>query len=55
MQCPVTSFDCITCDEKCVLVERASSVSCNGHERIYEDGSGYICRHCGADMDDDED
>lgn len=27
--------------------------SCNGHERVYEDGSGYICRHCGMDMDED--
>ena len=22
MQCPATSFDCITCEEKCLLVER---------------------------------
>lgn len=22
MQCPMTSFDCITCDEKCRLMER---------------------------------
>jgi hypothetical protein len=29
-------------------------VSCNVHERIYEDGSGYICRHCGTDMDDED-
>lgn len=28
-------------------------ISCNSHERIYEDGSGYICRNCGADMDPD--
>jgi hypothetical protein len=28
-----------------------SITPCNGHERIYEDGSGYICRHCGEDMD----
>lgn len=28
--------------------------SCNGHERIHEDGSGYICRHCGIDMDDED-
>lgn len=28
--------------------------TCNGHERVYEDGSGYICRHCGADMDDED-
>lgn len=28
--------------------------SCNGHERVYEDGSGYICRHCGVDMDDED-
>lgn len=27
--------------------------SCNGHEHVYEDGSGYICRHCGVDMDDE--
>lgn len=27
---------------------------CNGHERIYEDGSGYVCRHCGMDMDDED-
>jgi hypothetical protein len=22
MQCPMTSFDCISCDEKCMLEER---------------------------------
>lgn len=22
MQCPLTSFDCISCDEKCLLIER---------------------------------
>jgi hypothetical protein len=22
MQCPMTNFDCITCDEKCMLEER---------------------------------
>lgn len=30
---------------------KAAEVSCNGHERVYEDGAGYICRHCGEDMD----
>lgn len=28
--------------------------TCNSHERVYEDGSGYICRHCCADMDDED-
>lgn len=28
--------------------------SCNSHERIHEDGSGYICRYCGIDMDDED-
>ncbi len=77
MQCPMTGFDCITCEGDCLLqLRRAQNdpfrrgndmrtcnaeivrlglervpVSCNGHERIYEDGSGYICRHCGIDMD----
>jgi hypothetical protein len=30
-------------------------ISCNGHQRIYEDGVGYECRHCGADLNDDDD
>lgn len=28
--------------------------TCNGCERIYEDGSGYICRHCGVDIGDED-
>lgn len=24
--------------------------NCNSHELIYEDGSGYVCRHCGKDL-----
>lgn len=35
-------------------ISRPPRPSCNGHERIYEDGSGYICRHCGIDMDDED-
>lgn len=49
MRCHMTGFDCITCDDKCKLMNRP----CNQHERIYEDGSGYICRNCGVDMDPD--
>ena len=43
-------------DQVVAAIESLSSNlnDCNGHERIYEDGSGYICRHCGADMDDED-
>jgi hypothetical protein len=80
MQCPVTNFDCITCDGACLLQRRREQndpfrrgqdmrtcdaeverlglekfvLTCNAHERVYEDGSGYICRHCGIDMDDED-
>lgn len=35
-----------------LMVNNDALPTCNGHECIYEDGSGYICRHCGVDMDD---
>ncbi len=38
----------------CTWGAENSRPTCNSHERIYEDGSGYICRHCGMDMDDED-
>lgn len=79
MQCPITTFDCISCDERCLLQERrqqadpfrrgndlrtcdaelirygmAEAPSCNEHEPIYDDGAGWICRHCGTEMDEED-
>jgi hypothetical protein len=52
MRCPVTGFDCITCEGKCTL---GAPWAPHFHEPIYEDGAGYICRVCGEEVDDDDD
>jgi hypothetical protein len=51
--CGGGAVDLMEHEQNCVMRPEAP-VSCNRHERIYEDGSGYICRNCGADMDSDE-
>lgn len=50
--------DLRTCDAEVERLGLERVPTCNSHELIYEDGSGYICRHCGKDLScdpDDED
>lgn len=52
-----TETDLLEHEQNCLSLDKdpdRKRLSCNGHERIYEDGSGYICRHCGIDMDDED-
>jgi ribosomal protein L40E len=52
--CGGGAVDLMEHEQNCVMRPEASAPSCSGHERIYEDGAGYICRHCGADLSDDD-
>ncbi len=44
-------FDLWVDDGPCELEigDALRDAECNGHERVYEDGAGYVCRHCGID------